>query len=111
MVKAGDGSCGGVYWGTVCGVWPCRSSREAHGEVTMATRGRKPLSLRGDGTRRVLMKRNYSIEERYVRALTVLSAITGKELSLLVNEALADLVAKYLPGTKTAQAGPDAPEE
>ncbi|HOJ14181.1 MAG TPA: hypothetical protein PLT69_06805, partial [Deltaproteobacteria bacterium] len=61
----------------------------------MAVRGRKPLGLRRDGSDTVLVKRNYYIEDRYVRALAVLSALTGKELSLLVNEALQDLVQKY----------------
>ncbi|HOM27849.1 MAG TPA: hypothetical protein PLS81_00130 [Deltaproteobacteria bacterium] len=65
----------------------------------MAVRGRKPLGLRRDGSDTVLVKRNYYIEDRYVRALAVLSALTGKELSLLVNEALQDLVQKYQPMT------------
>ncbi|MGD0211149.1 MAG: ribbon-helix-helix domain-containing protein [Desulfomonilia bacterium] len=39
------------------------------------------------------------IEERYAKALTVLSALTGKELSLLVNEAIGGLIKKYQPMT------------
>ena len=65
----------------------------------MADRGRKPLELRKDSPGRTLIKRNYYIEERYAKALTVLSALTGKELSLLVNEALGDLIARYQPMT------------
>jgi hypothetical protein len=63
----------------------------------MGERGRKPLKLRTDSSK--LVKRNYYIEERYAKALTVLSALTGKELSLMVNEALADLISKYQPMT------------
>lgn len=66
----------------------------------MATRGRKPLSLRSDDKASKLIKRNYYLDERYVKALTVLSAITGKELSLLVNEALGLLIKKYQPKTE-----------
>ena len=66
----------------------------------MATRGRKPLSLRSDGKASKLIKRNYYLDERYAKALTVLSAITGKELSLLVNEALGLLIKKYQPKTE-----------
>jgi hypothetical protein len=64
----------------------------------MATRGRKPLDLRNDDNCK-LIKRNYYIEERYAKALTVLSALTGKELSLLVNEAIGELINKYQPKT------------
>ena len=64
----------------------------------MGERGRKPLTLRMDSMSK-LVKRNYYIEERYAKALTVLSALTGKELSLMVNEALADLIGKYQPMT------------
>jgi len=65
----------------------------------MAKRGRKPLQIREDGPDSLMIKRNYYIEERYAKALTVLSALTGRELSLLVNEALADLIGKYQPMT------------
>ena len=65
----------------------------------MATRGRKPLDIRKDGKNTKLIKRNYYIEERYTKALTVLSALTGKELSLLVNEAIGVLIHKYQPKT------------
>ncbi len=64
----------------------------------MAKRGRKPLEP-GNGGKGKLIKRNYYIEERYARALTILSALTGKELSLLVNEALGELINKYQPKT------------
>jgi hypothetical protein len=64
----------------------------------MAARGRKPLELR-TGEDAKLIKRNYYIEERHAKALTVLSALTGKELSLLVNEAIAGLIRKYQPKT------------
>jgi hypothetical protein len=64
----------------------------------MGERGRKPLKLRSDSMSK-LVKRNYYIEERYAKALTVLSALTGKELSLMVNEALSDLIGKYQPLT------------
>ncbi|HOS96548.1 MAG TPA: hypothetical protein PLR71_01410 [Deltaproteobacteria bacterium] len=64
----------------------------------MAARGRKPLDLR-TGEDAKLIKRNYYIEERHAKALTVLSALTGKELSLLVNEAIAGLIRKYQPKT------------
>jgi hypothetical protein len=64
----------------------------------MAARGRKPLDLRtGEDVK--LIKRNYYIEERHAKALTVLSALTGKELSLLVNEAIGGLIRKYQPKT------------
>ncbi|HVN72118.1 MAG TPA: hypothetical protein VMU10_08870 [Desulfomonilia bacterium] len=68
----------------------------------MATRGRKPLDMRhvGSGSNGKIIKRNYYIEERYTKALTVLSALTGKELSLLVNEAIGDLIKKYQPKTE-----------
>jgi hypothetical protein len=65
----------------------------------MATRGRKPLEMRNNGKNTKLIKRNYYIEERYAKALTVLSALTGKELSLLVNEAIGELINKYQPKT------------
>ena len=65
----------------------------------MATRGRKPLDMRKNGNNTKLIKRNYYIEERYTKALTVLSALTGKELSLLVNEAIGELIHKYQPKT------------
>jgi hypothetical protein len=66
----------------------------------MATRGRKPLDLRnGVEKNGKLIKRNYYIDERYAKALTILSALTGKELSLLVNEALIDMINKYQPKT------------
>jgi hypothetical protein len=66
----------------------------------MAKRGRKPSSLRSNGNDTNLIKRNYYIEERYAKALTVLSALTGKELYLLVNEALIELIHKYQPKTE-----------
>jgi len=66
----------------------------------MATRGRKPLSLRNGDKASKLIKRNYYLDERYAKALTVLSALTGKELSRLVNEALGDLIKKYQPKTE-----------
>jgi len=66
----------------------------------MAKRGRKPLDLRDGKNPKKLIKRNYYIEERYAKALTVLSALTGKELSLLVNEAVGDLIQKYQPKTE-----------
>ncbi len=65
----------------------------------MGERGRKPLKLRTENINVKLVKRNYYIEERYAKALTVLSALTGKELSMMVNEALADLISKYQPMT------------
>jgi hypothetical protein len=65
----------------------------------MAKMGRKPLGLRSNGTDTKFIKRNYYIEERYAKALTVLSALTGKELYLLVNEAMDDLIHKYQPKT------------
>jgi hypothetical protein len=69
-------------------------------EVVMARRGRKPLALRNGEKVQKLIKRNYYIEERHAKALTVLSALTGKELSLLVNEALGELIKKYQPRTE-----------
>ena len=68
-------------------------------EVVMARRGRKPLALRNGEKSQKLIKRNYYIEERHAKALTVLSALTGKELSLLVNEALNGMIRKYQPKT------------
>jgi hypothetical protein len=65
----------------------------------MAKRGRKPLDLRNGDKNGKIIKRNYYIEERYTKALTILSALTGKELSLLVNESLCDLINKYQPKT------------
>ena len=65
----------------------------------MATRGRKPLILSNDGNNTKLIKRMYYLEERYAKALTVISALTGKELSLLVNEAIGELIHKYQPKT------------
>jgi hypothetical protein len=68
-------------------------------EENMSVRGRKPLELRSGDKNIKLIKRNYYIEERYAKALTVLSALTGKELSLLVNEAISGLIKKYQPMT------------
>ena len=65
----------------------------------MAKRGRKPINLINDDKNFKLIKRNYYIDEQYTKALTVLSALTGKELSLLVNEALGDMINKYQPMT------------
>lgn len=65
----------------------------------MGARGRKPLGLRNSDKDVTLIKRNYYIQEPYAKALTVLSALTGKELSLLVNEAIGDLITKYQPMT------------
>ena len=66
----------------------------------MAKRGRNPLALRNGEKSPKLIKRNYYIEERHAKALTILSALTGKEFSLLVNEALYDLIKKYQPKTE-----------
>jgi hypothetical protein len=68
--------------------------------IIMATRGRPPLSLRNGDKSSKLIKRNYYIEESHAKALTVLSALTGKELSLLVNEAIGELIKKYQPKTE-----------
>jgi hypothetical protein len=65
----------------------------------METRGRKPLQLKSDDKQGKFIKRNYYVDERYTKALTILSALTGKELSLLVNEAIGDLIKKYQPKT------------
>jgi hypothetical protein len=65
----------------------------------MSARGRKPLELRNGDKKAKLIKRNYYIEERFAKALTILAALTGKELSLLVNEAIGDLINKYQPMT------------
>jgi hypothetical protein len=65
----------------------------------MGERGRKPLELRKNDPFGKLVKRNYYIEEKHAKALTVLSALTGKELSLLVNEAIGELIKKYQPKT------------
>lgn len=66
----------------------------------MAKRGRKPINLMNGDKNFKLIKRNYYIDERYTKALMVLSALTGKELSLLVNEALGDMINnKYQPMT------------
>jgi hypothetical protein len=65
----------------------------------MGERGRKPLKLDSGDQISKLIKRNYYIDERYTRALTVLSALTGKELSRLVNEAIEDMIRKYQPAT------------
>jgi hypothetical protein len=65
----------------------------------MSARGRKPLELRDGDKKAKLIKRNYYIEEKFAKALTILSALTGKELSLLVNEAIGDLINKYQPMT------------
>ena len=66
----------------------------------MGQRGRKPLEIRKNNPTGALVKRNYYIEEAHARALTVLSALTGKELSLLVNEAIGELIKKYQPMTE-----------
>ncbi len=57
------------------------------------------MTLRNNGTDARFIKRNYYLEERLTKALTVLSALTGKELSHLVNEAIVELVHKYQPKT------------
>lgn len=66
----------------------------------MTNRGRKSLRMKQGELSAELVKRNYYIDERYAKALSVLSALTGKELSILVNEALQDLIAKYQPSTE-----------
>lgn len=66
----------------------------------MATRKGKPSSMKNNKASK-LLKKNFDIEERYTKALTVLSAITGKDLSQLVNEALSLLIEKYQPNTNT----------
>lgn len=66
----------------------------------MAKRGRKSLALRNGDKSVSFIKRNYYIEERHAKALTILTALTGKELSLLVNEAIYDLIKKYQPMTE-----------
>jgi hypothetical protein len=66
----------------------------------MAKRGRKPLGMRSGRKTENLIKRNYYIEARFAKALSVLSALTGKELSLLVNEAIGDMIRKYQPKTE-----------
>ena len=71
-----------------------------HSEVAMAKRGRRPLALKNAGGSVKLIKRNYYIEERYAKALTVLSALTSKPISLLVNEAIYDLIHKYQSKTE-----------
>ena len=65
----------------------------------MASPGRKHLDIRNSDKDVKLIKRNYYIEERHAKALTVLSALTGKDLSLLVNEAIGELINKYQPKT------------
>ncbi|HPJ07267.1 MAG TPA: hypothetical protein PLB09_04495 [Deltaproteobacteria bacterium] len=57
------------------------------------------MTIRNGDNKTTLIKRNYYIEERHAKALTVLSALTGKELSLLVNEAIGVLIKKYQPKT------------
>jgi hypothetical protein len=64
----------------------------------MEKKGRK-LHVLKENYERKLIKRNYSVDERFTKALTVLSAMTGKDLSLLVNEAISDLISKYQPMT------------
>jgi len=65
----------------------------------MVTRGRKPIILRNDDNNTKLIKRNYYIAENNAKALMVLSALTGKDLSILVNEAIDCLINKYQPKT------------
>jgi len=65
----------------------------------MAKQGKKPISSINSDKNFKIIKRNYYIDERFAKALTVLSALTGKELSLLVNEALGDMIHKYQPMT------------
>ena len=65
----------------------------------MATSERKHLDFTNSDKDVKLIKRNYYIEERHAKALTVLSALTGKDLSLLVNEAIGELINKYQPKT------------
>jgi hypothetical protein len=62
----------------------------------MASRGRKHLGMRANKGLK-LLKKNFDIEECNTKALTVLSALTGKDLSGLVNEALCLLIEKYQP--------------
>ena len=66
----------------------------------MARRGRKPLDFKDNEISHNVVKRNYYIEKRYAKALTVLNALTGKELSLLVNESIDCLIQKYQPDTE-----------
>lgn len=58
------------------------------------------MGLRNVGINEKLIKRSYSIEEGQIRALAVLSALTSKELSLLVNEAIYELIHKYQSKTE-----------
>lgn len=45
------------------------------------------------------VRKSFYIQEDVERTLSALSAMTGKEMSLLVNEAIGDLVDKYQPMT------------
>jgi hypothetical protein len=56
--------------------------------------GKKTIESQGGGFTRPPHERNYYIEVRYAKALSVLAALTGRELSVLVNEALADMIRK-----------------
>ena len=66
----------------------------------MTKRGRKPINMINGDDELKIIKRNYYLDVRYTKALTVLSALTGKELSLLVNEAIGDLINKYQSQTR-----------
>lgn len=62
---------------------------------------RKTSGAWGAGRTGAVVKRNYYIDERCTKALALLSALTGRELSKLLNEALSDLIEKYQPSAET----------
>jgi hypothetical protein len=61
----------------------------------MGKRGWMIPELRKVDQRENFVKKSYYVEEEYEKILVALAALTGKEISYLVNEALADLVDKY----------------
>jgi hypothetical protein len=65
----------------------------------MGTRGSKPLSLRAGVRSKKFVKKSYYLDEPYAKAIVVLSILTGRPHSNLVNEAIGDLIKKYQPMT------------
>jgi hypothetical protein len=61
----------------------------------MGTQGRRPLSLRAGLRSKKYVKKTYYLDEHYAKAIVVLSILTGRPHSLLVNESIGDLIKKY----------------
>ena len=56
--------------------------------------------MKRNGQQNNLIEQTYYIEEEYEKMLGGLSALTGKDQTLLVNEAIGDLIDRFKPKAK-----------